>query len=202
MQGIAIRDLQRPVSMAYGDINKDGWEDVVACEFGNETGKLSLYENNTKGGYTKRVLRNKPGAITAVIEDANNVKSEISKTITLISATKNKFNLFNSTIVPFDPNVVGNWNTLAKQRKDLMFTSFSANIPNSKIDSVSSSVFIDGVQFDKYKITVTVNNSVLFNSFLLSTIHKGYDFGITYVYVDKATKNEIETMLNKAKFNK
>ena len=75
----------------------------------------------------------------------------------------------------------------------LMFTSFSANIPNSKIDSVSSSVVIDGVQFDKYKITVTVNNSVLFNSFLLSTIHKSYDFGITYVYVDKATKNEIET---------
>lgn len=72
MQGIAIPDLQRPVSMAYGDINKDGWEDVVACEFGNETGKLVLYENNTKGGYTKRILRNKPGAITAVIKDANN----------------------------------------------------------------------------------------------------------------------------------
>lgn len=66
-----IPNLQRPVCMAYGDLNKDGLEDVVACEFGNETGALCWYENNEKGGYTKRVLRDKPGAITAIIKDAN-----------------------------------------------------------------------------------------------------------------------------------
>ncbi|MBD2699015.1 VCBS repeat-containing protein [Spirosoma sp. BT702] len=67
----AISDLQRPVSMAYGDVNKDGLEDVVACEFGNQTGKLAWYENNGKGGYTKRILREKPGAISAILNDAN-----------------------------------------------------------------------------------------------------------------------------------
>ncbi len=28
---IAIPNLRRPVFMAYGDLNKDGFEDVVAC---------------------------------------------------------------------------------------------------------------------------------------------------------------------------
>lgn len=69
---IIIPDLQRPVCMAYGDLNKDGFEDVVACEFGNQTGQLAWYENNGKGGYNKRILRDKPGAITAIIKDANN----------------------------------------------------------------------------------------------------------------------------------
>lgn len=66
-----IPNLQRPVCTAYGDLNKDGLEDVVACEFGNQTGEFAWYENNGNGSYIKRVLRGKPGAITAIIKDAN-----------------------------------------------------------------------------------------------------------------------------------
>ena len=64
--------LQRPVSVAYSDLNQDGHEDMVICEFGNRTGRLSWYANDGKGGYTKRTLREKPGAVTAIIRDANN----------------------------------------------------------------------------------------------------------------------------------
>ena len=69
---IVLPNLQRPVCMAYGDLNKDGLEDVVACEFGNQTGQLAWYENNGNDSYNKRILRSKPGAITAIIKDANN----------------------------------------------------------------------------------------------------------------------------------
>lgn len=68
---IVIPNLRRPVFMAFGDLNKDGNEDVVACEFGNQTGRLAWYENNGRGGYDKRVLSEKPGAISAVIKDTN-----------------------------------------------------------------------------------------------------------------------------------
>ena len=69
---ILLKDLQRPVCMVYGDLNGDDLEDIVVCEFGNKTGKLSWYANNGDGSYSKKVLRDKPGAITALIRDANN----------------------------------------------------------------------------------------------------------------------------------
>lgn len=66
-----IQNLKRPVCMATGDLDKNGFEDIVVCEYGNFTGQLSWYQNNGKGGYTKNILRDKPGAITAIIKDAD-----------------------------------------------------------------------------------------------------------------------------------
>lgn len=68
---VIISNMQRPVFMAYGDLNQDGLEDIVACEYGNHTGKLVWFENQGQGNYTMWPLRSKPGAITAIIKDTN-----------------------------------------------------------------------------------------------------------------------------------
>ncbi len=71
-QQVVIPNLQRPVSMAYGDLNNDGLEDIVACEYGNLTGRLVWYKNEGKDRYTANSLNAKPGAISAIIKDGNN----------------------------------------------------------------------------------------------------------------------------------
>lgn len=66
-----IANLQRPVSMEYGDLNNDGLEDILACEFGDLTGKLAWYENKGNDNYEARILNTRPGAIKAIIKDSN-----------------------------------------------------------------------------------------------------------------------------------
>jgi hypothetical protein len=68
---VIISKMQRPVQTAYGDLNNDGLEDIVACEYGDLTGKLVWYENHGKDRYSKKILRRTPGAITSIIKDVN-----------------------------------------------------------------------------------------------------------------------------------
>ena len=63
--------LQRPVFAEYGDVNGDTLEDIILCEFGNNTGRLSWFENKGNRIYDKHVLRAMPGAIRTQLIDLN-----------------------------------------------------------------------------------------------------------------------------------
>ncbi|MEX2569646.1 MAG: VCBS repeat-containing protein [Cyclobacteriaceae bacterium] len=75
---IPIKDLQRPVHLDVGDLDGDGLEDMVICEYGKHTGSLSWWKQEMGGQYSKKVLKNKPGATKAYIRDLNeNGKNDI-----------------------------------------------------------------------------------------------------------------------------
>lgn len=63
--------LQRPVGLVRADLNGDGWQDFVVCEFGFLTGALSWMEAGENGRFTRHVLRPLPGAIKAYVNDWN-----------------------------------------------------------------------------------------------------------------------------------
>ena len=68
-----FRDLRRPVQISPIDLNNDGREDYVVCEFGNLLGALSWMENVGNNRFTRHVLRASPGAIKAYVNDYNHV---------------------------------------------------------------------------------------------------------------------------------
>jgi len=69
---VIISDLQRPVNVQYGDLNNDNQEDIVVCEFGNLTGKLTWYQKEGPNKYTMHLLKSLPGAIVAILNDLDN----------------------------------------------------------------------------------------------------------------------------------
>lgn len=66
-----IGNLRRPVQATYADLNGDGQEDVIICEFGFRQGALSWFENKGKGSYAQHILRGLPGSIRAEVYDFN-----------------------------------------------------------------------------------------------------------------------------------
>ncbi len=67
-------NLARPVNLTQADLNGDGKRDYVISQYGNLIGELSWMENNGKGGYKSHTLRKTPGALKAIIKDANQDK--------------------------------------------------------------------------------------------------------------------------------
>lgn len=68
---ILVQNLQRPVHLDRGDLDGDGRDDLVICEYGKQTGSLSWWKQDRAGNFQKFVLQNKPGATKAYIRDLN-----------------------------------------------------------------------------------------------------------------------------------
>ncbi len=69
-----ISSLQRPVYLEKADLNGDGREDYIVCEFGNYTGMLSVFEQEAGGTFKKHVIQALPGARRVVIKDVDGNK--------------------------------------------------------------------------------------------------------------------------------
>ena len=62
------RQLHRPVSSKVVDLNEDGKDEILICEFGNNSGQLSMLEN-IDSGIVKHSLLPLPGTIKVEITD-------------------------------------------------------------------------------------------------------------------------------------
>ncbi len=63
-----IDSLQRPVHLSVVDLNQDGIEDYLICNYGNLTGKLAWYDGKTQ---QENVLKVAAGARNTIIRDMN-----------------------------------------------------------------------------------------------------------------------------------
>ena len=67
-----LKRLRRPVHADFADLNQDGQEDIIVCEFGNILGQLAWYEHNMDRTFTAHVIKAIPGTIKTLVKDFNN----------------------------------------------------------------------------------------------------------------------------------
>lgn len=61
--------LARPVACESVDLNQDGVNDLILCQFGNHSGKLSWFDGGDPG--KEHMLKNQPGARCVAVHDFN-----------------------------------------------------------------------------------------------------------------------------------
>jgi hypothetical protein len=137
-----------------------------------------------------------------LIEDANHMSVDASQTKTLIAAKKNDLNYFNVTITPYNPKEDGSYTEAVKNVNNVLYKTFHEKLPDAKIDTVTNSKNIDGLEFSEFHVKIQLNEKMTMHLFMLAKYYKGYDLGIAYLYLDDVTKNQMEDILQGCKFAK
>jgi len=138
---------------------------------------------------------------TPDVEDASEMSADMMETQTMCIAIKDRFNHFNITITPFDTEVDGSWEKTNQSAKDQAYRTMTKIMGNEKLDTSTSIEYIDGLSFQKFQISATINGEEKVDMFLLSKWYKGYDFSMVALSINDETKKQIELMLRSSRFN-
>ncbi len=65
-----IEKLHRPVCMNVTDLNEDGSDEIIVCNYGNKSGGLEIYEQ-ADGKFEKIFIHRQAGAIKCLVQDMN-----------------------------------------------------------------------------------------------------------------------------------
>jgi hypothetical protein len=134
------------------------------------------------------------------VEGSYDIKADASKTMILLSATKNSINNFTVSITPFDTIKNGQYNKMKKSMNQIMYTTLSKQFPQATIDTSTDTKMIDKTLFGKFQITIYISKNSALQLTILSKLYKLYDLNISYLYIDDETRKEIEAMLGDSKF--
>jgi len=131
------------------------------------------------------------------IEQTLDTKVNILETINLISARKSK-NYLNATLTRSNSKSDSTQASFIKSQEEVIYKAMSKD---AKVDSSSTIVKVGGKMFRNFEMIVHVNEKASFGMNLVTKSYNGYYFVIVYAYLDKATKEQIETMLIESKFS-
>lgn len=103
--------LHRPVHTLVEDLNDDGTDEILVCEFGHLTGALSLFVKTDSIHYEKKILWNVPGSIRTIAKDMNgDAKLDV---VVLTSQGREGITIFyQQDNLTFTPKTVINFNPL------------------------------------------------------------------------------------------
>ncbi|MEQ8554822.1 MAG: VCBS repeat-containing protein [Cyclobacteriaceae bacterium] len=134
-----IKGLQRPVHTNYADLNGDDIDDIVVCEYGNHTGKLSLLIGNHNGTFNKQILSSDPGASYTVIKDLN--QDGLPDIVALMAQGKERIDIyFNKGNGSFEAQTVLNFSPV--------YGSVSFDLVDWNKDGFEDIIYVNGDNAD------------------------------------------------------
>lgn len=138
----------------------------------------------------------------AMVEGTMKREVNMSHLTNLINVSKEKFNNLDANLT-LSPSInEKNWQTVDDSSKTIFYKTFVNQMPNAKIDSLSSTKTIDGIRFKAFNVDIAISNDIAIHTCFMTTFHNEMYFAITYVYINDNYGKEILRMIDESKFDK
>lgn len=82
----------------------------------------------------------------------------------------------------------------------MLYGTFEAQIPNAKLDSVSSIEMIDGLTFHTFKVAITYPNKMVMDFWMFSRVFGENEFTVNLMTIDKTKQGMVLNSWRKSRF--
>lgn len=133
----------------------------------------------------------------------NTYQEEIVNQAKTIFVFKNdQFNYFESNYQPFDPAVDGDFMETWRGVNGILYQTFQAQMPGTKVDTVTTVEKIDGLEFQTLKMKVEYANKMVFNRLMFSRLFDKREFNVIIMYVDELKGERMLDSWRQSKFTR
>lgn len=175
-------------------------QDSTLSIFVKEIGwKISIPENFEVVEDSIQKNLNEKGA--KLMGEANEVKISTNEIRNLFS-THNGNNLLYATIISFSEKKDGSYLKANEKMREMLYRTFAEKTPQAQLDSNTTSVTIDTLPFEKFTLGISLNKRPLITMCVLYRLYRGFDLGITYLYMNDWAQKAIEKAIFQSKFVK
>lgn len=121
---------------------------------------------------------------------------------TIFAFKSDQFNYFESNYQPFDTIENGNYDESCRDVNKILYGTFESQMPNAKLDSISSKEIINGLTFNKFKTTIYFPNKMIMECLMYSRLFGKREFTVNIMTVDTTKQKVLLDAWTNSKFKK
>lgn len=126
----------------------------------------------------------------------------VNQAKTIFVFRSDQFNYFESNYQPFDPAVDGDFMETWRGVNGILYQTFQAQMPGTKIDTVTTVEKIDGLEFQTLTMKVEYANKMVFTLLMFSRLFDKREFTVNIMYVDKLNGERMLDSWRQSKFTR
>lgn len=108
----------------------------------------------------------------------------INQSKTIFVFKSDQLNYFESNYQPFDVSIDGNYLESCKNVNEVLIETFKSQMPNAKIDTITTVEKIDNLEFQVFKMKIEYPNKMILNLLMYSRLFGKKEFTVNIMYVD------------------
>ncbi len=180
------------------------WIGLISCNCQTESGPtLNIEEfnwtvtipenfNSVKASDWNKIEKKGEVAIEKTIgEDI------INEAVTIFIYKNEQYNTFEANWQPFDAEIDGEYSETFSEVNKIIYRTFETQIPNAKLDSISSMQKVSGLDFHRFDIAIDFPNGIKMKTIGFSRLFGKKEFTMNITYVDEQIgKKMLDAFLN------
>ncbi|WP_418360281.1 hypothetical protein [Sphingobacterium detergens] len=126
----------------------------------------------------------------------------INEAKTIFVFKTDDMNYFEANYQPFDINIDGDYRENNRNVNHALYQTFRDNMPNARIDTLSSTEKIDSLFFYKYETKIYLPNNQILDIIMYSKLFDKKEFTVNIMFADPKRGKEMVEAWKNSKFEK